>query len=324
MGWASKLLRSLLGGAKKDVEKKEKRRRSFTGPLRESVSPKNSGGRHIPTSALHLSWPRLDVEEVLEVEEGSKHAIAVAVANATAANATVAAAVMRLKALLGEKKKIAVQCRAAVKIQTTFRCHLAKKALRALRGLVKLQALVRGFLVRRQAALTLRRLQALVRAQSVARSRLPPAELRFHRRSFERFDAGQSKCNSIPPKSRSFRRANSPEELLAPVSSPVLLCRVPSPRSVHGHRESSCCCCQFCPKTQHNTPRLVRPGTPAMQLHQVIMSPTSFPNYMARTTSSVAKVKSWRKAMEEDSNGAFMAGSKHGRSPMAASEAAMD
>ncbi|XP_074589937.1 protein IQ-domain 26-like [Curcuma longa] len=323
MGWASKWLRSLLGGAKKDVEAKEKRRRSFAGPLRESVSPKSSGGRHIPTSALHLSWPRLDVEEVLEVEEGSKHAIAVAVANATAANATVAAAVMRLKALLGEKKKIAVQWRAAVKIQTAFRCHLAKKALRALRGLVKLQALVRGFLVRRQAALTLRRLQALVRAQSVARSRLPPAELCFQRRSFERFDAGQSKCNTIQPKSRSFRRANSPEELLVPVSSPVLLCRVPSPRSVRGHRESSCCC-RFCPQTEHNTPRLVRSGTPAMHQHGVIMSPTSFPNYMTRTTSSVAKVKSWRKAMEEDSNGASMAGSKRGRSPMAASEAAMD
>lgn len=124
MGWMSKWLRSLLGGAKKDVEKKEKRRRSFTEPLRESDSPKNSGGRHIPTSALHLSWPRLDVEELLEVEEGSKQAIAVAVANATAANATVAAAVMRLKALLGEKKKIAVQWRAAVKIQAAFRCHL--------------------------------------------------------------------------------------------------------------------------------------------------------------------------------------------------------
>lgn len=138
----------------------------------------------------------------------------------------------------------------------------------------------------------------------------------------ERFDAGQSKCNRIQPKSRSFRRANSPEELLVPLSSPVLLCRVPSPRSVRGIRESSRC--HFCPKTEHNTPRLLRPGTPALHQHQVMLSPTSFPNYMVRTTSSVAKVKSWRKAMEEDSNGASMAGSKHGRPPMAASEAGMD
>jgi hypothetical protein len=42
----------------------------------------------------------------------------------------------------------------------------AKKALRALRSLVKLQALVRGYLVRKQTAMTLQRLQALMRLQA--------------------------------------------------------------------------------------------------------------------------------------------------------------
>lgn len=46
----------------------------------------------------------------------------------------------------------------------------ARKALCALRGLVKLQALVRGQLVRRQANATLRRMQALVDAQSRLRA----------------------------------------------------------------------------------------------------------------------------------------------------------
>ena len=46
----------------------------------------------------------------------------------------------------------------------------ARKALCALRGLVKLQALVRGQLVRRQATATLRRMQALVDAQSRLRA----------------------------------------------------------------------------------------------------------------------------------------------------------
>ena len=46
----------------------------------------------------------------------------------------------------------------------------ARRALKALRGLVKLQALVRGNIVRRQAAETLRCMQALVSVQSRARA----------------------------------------------------------------------------------------------------------------------------------------------------------
>lgn len=51
-------------------------------------------------------------------------------------------------------------------IQKTFRGYLARRALRALRSLVKIQALVRGYLVRKQAAMTLHRLQTLMRLQA--------------------------------------------------------------------------------------------------------------------------------------------------------------
>ncbi|KAJ1393562.1 IQ motif, EF-hand binding site [Sesbania bispinosa] len=91
---------------------------------------------------------------------------------------------------------------AAVKIQTVFRGYLARKALRALKGLVKLQALVRGYLVRKQATATLHSMQALIRAQATVRSHKSRGLMNTKneayrlqtqaRRSMERFDDNRS------------------------------------------------------------------------------------------------------------------------------------
>ncbi|GJX16717.1 IQ-DOMAIN 14-like protein [Tanacetum coccineum] len=108
-------------------------------------------------------------------KELNKHAIAIAATATAAANATMAGpqalvAVVRLSTddrgtLFSGREKWA-----ATKIQSVYRGHLARRAPRALRGLVKFQALVKGFLVRKRVAATLYSMQALLRAPLVVRS----------------------------------------------------------------------------------------------------------------------------------------------------------
>ncbi|KAL3573651.1 hypothetical protein D5086_024264 [Populus alba] len=68
-----------------------------------------------------------------------------------------------------ERKGRAVEDAAATRIPAVFRSYLARKALCALRGLVKLQALVRGHQVRKQTTATLRRMHTLMAKQARAR-----------------------------------------------------------------------------------------------------------------------------------------------------------
>jgi hypothetical protein len=204
MGKAGRWLKSILAGRKSGVRDKalrhqqqqgdatplpaassprEKRRWSFrrpaTAPTKQEGKANNAAPS--PLSSLEPSARELDQSE---------HAVAAAAAATEVARLTAA-----------DESHLSVSCcpveeAAAVRIQATFRGYLvrkkncdddttvtdlisdltsatetqARKALCALRGLVKLQALVRGQLVRRQANATLRRMQALVDAQSRLRA----------------------------------------------------------------------------------------------------------------------------------------------------------
>uniref|UniRef100_A0A0E0JII8 DUF4005 domain-containing protein n=1 Tax=Oryza punctata TaxID=4537 RepID=A0A0E0JII8_ORYPU len=102
---------------------------------------------------------------------------------------------------------IARREKAAMVIQKAYRGYLARKALRALRSLVKLQALVRGYLVRKQAATTLHRLQALMRLQASSRA----ATRASYRKSMEqeRISVEETRLKTTTPPGHRRRLSDS-------------------------------------------------------------------------------------------------------------------
>ncbi|XP_057478102.1 protein IQ-DOMAIN 3-like isoform X1 [Actinidia eriantha] len=148
---------------KKDKQKSCKRKSKWFGKHRspDSGSP--------PAETIEeVKLPKAENEQ-------NKHAYSVALATAVAAEAAVAAAqaaaeVFRLTAAVRYSGKSKEEV-AAIKIQTAFRGYLARRALRALRGLVRLKNLIEGQSVKHQATTTLRCMQTLARVQSQIRAR---------------------------------------------------------------------------------------------------------------------------------------------------------
>ncbi|KAF0889340.1 hypothetical protein E2562_023643 [Oryza meyeriana var. granulata] len=184
-------------------------------------------------------------------------------------------------------ERTAAEEAAAIKIQSAFRSYLARKALCALRGMVKLQAMVRGQLVRRQADMTLRRMQALEVVDRGSEENVKVVEVDNggggDARGKTRGCGRRSTCCSAPPVSRAPAKA----ELYQKVSPTPSALTDASARTMSGRFEdySFSAAASEASGVRHHRGATGGGDHPAAALQL-------FPNYMSNTESSRAKARS--------------------------------
>ncbi|WVZ55563.1 hypothetical protein U9M48_006205 [Paspalum notatum var. saurae] len=300
MGKAGRWLKSFLSSGKKD---------SRPPPQAEAAAPKDKRwsfrrpGQE-GKAAVATAGGGLGGAPDAEFDRQEKRAVAVAAATAAAADAAVAAAQAAAAARLSSRRAHAPpglgEDAAAVRIQATFRGYLARTALCALRGIVKLQALVRGQLVRKQASATLRCMQALLTAQSHLRARrmLALHQVQDHHHHHHPPPPRPRHSPQHPRHRRSYEMDRSCEEhakiVEMDIGEPLVRRKDgPFPAESHSHHHHGRCSPAPSAVTEMS-PRAYSGHFDELSLGTAQSSPRgeACPGYMANTESSRAKARS--------------------------------
>ncbi|KAK4743129.1 hypothetical protein SAY87_001130 [Trapa incisa] len=161
------------------AEPKEKKDQSSRKSKKKWLGKNKTTDLEVPSGEAPVAVYGQGIESVKlsEAKNGqSKQACNVALAAVAAAEAAAAAAaqaaaeIVRLTGaprFMGKSKEEI----AAIKIQAAFRGYMARRAVRALRGLVRLKTLVEKPSVKRQAASTIRYMQTMAHVQFQIRAR---------------------------------------------------------------------------------------------------------------------------------------------------------
>ncbi|GJY56470.1 IQ-DOMAIN 14-like protein [Tanacetum coccineum] len=286
---------------------KKQRKQSNSGdPKNKLSSCMGRSPRGYPASSPDASSPNASSSDVTPLikpvgvgRELNRRAIAVAVATTRAADVSFVAAQAAVNYVAFTSENL--NNSAAITIQSNFRGYLARKALKALKSVVKLQAIVRGFLVRKGAAETLQGMEAMFKVRSRAcsqRSRLQ--DDKYHsKRSIRRGsesrsrrmsssfqipnDAGLNFVEESPQMPKSKLTRNNTWAWPADSNS-----RTPSPFVSYSHRYS------LPNVSSHRFAYSSGPNDYESIYKQVTRddSFTSHPGYMANTESFRAKVRS--------------------------------